>query len=148
MDIILKQDVDNLGYKGDLVNVKDGYARNFLIPKGKAVYASPGQLKMLEENKRQQAHKEEKVRKEAEAMVEKLKSMKVKVGAKVGESGKIFGSVNTIQLAEEIKKLGFDIDRKNISIQEEPIKSVGTYTAEVTLHRDIKETISFEVVED
>lgn len=148
MDIILKENIDNLGYKNDLVTVKDGYARNYLIPKGLAMYATSGNLKMREETLKQRAHKEAKIAQDAEKMATELKSMTIKVGAKVGENGKIFGSVNSIQLADALAKLGMNVERKNINIKEEPIKQVGTYNAEVKLHRDIKETITFEVVED
>jgi large subunit ribosomal protein L9 len=148
MDIILKDNVEKLGYKNDLVTVKDGYARNFLIPKGLAIYASPGNLKMREETLKQRAHKEEKIRLEAEKMVKDFKGLNIKVGAKVGENGKIFGSVNSLQLSDALKKLGYDIDRKNIKIKDEPIKQVGSYTADVKIYKDIAETITFEVVED
>lgn len=148
MEIILKENVENLGYKNDLVTVKDGYARNFLIPQGLAIYASPGNLKMREETLKQRAHKEEKIRKEAEKMVAEFKKLTVKVGAKVGENGKIFGSVNALQLADALKKLGYEVDRKNIKIKDEPIKQVGSYTADVKIYKDIAETITFEVVED
>ena len=148
MDIILKDNVEKLGYKNDFVTVKDGYARNFLIPKGLAIYASPGNLKMREETLKQRAHKEEKIRLEAEKMVKDFKGLNIKVGAKVGENGKIFGSVNSLQLSDALKKLGYDIDRKNIKIKDEPIKQVGSYTADVKIYKDIAETITFEVVED
>ena len=148
MDIILKDNVEKLGYKNDLVTVKDGYARNFLIPKGLAIYASPGNLKMREETLKQRANKEEKIRLEAEKMVKDFKGLNIKVGAKVGENGKIFGSVNSLQLSDALKKLGYDIDRKNIKIKDEPIKQVGSYTADVKIYKDIAETITFEVVED
>ena len=143
MDIILKDNVEKLGYKNDLVTVKDGYARNFLIPKGLAIYASPGNLKMREETLKQRAHKEEKIRLEAEKMVKDFKGLNIKVGAKVGENGKIFGSVNSLQLSDALKKLGYDIDRKNIKIKDEPIKQVGSYTADVKIYKDIAETITF-----
>jgi len=146
MEVILKKDVENLGYQDELVQVKPGYARNFLIPRGMAVAATPSQKKMLEETIRQRAHKEEKIQKEANARAEKLENEIIKIGAKVGENGKIFGSVNTIQLADALKEAGHKIDRKNIAIKNEPIKEIGTYEAEVTLHKDIKQTIKFEVV--
>jgi large subunit ribosomal protein L9 len=119
-----------------------------LIPKGLAIYASPGNLKMREETLKQRAHKEEKIRLEAEKMVKDFKGLNIKVGAKVGENGKIFGSVNSLQLSDALKKLGYDIDRKNIKIKDEPIKQVGSYTADVKIYKDIAETITFEVVED
>jgi large subunit ribosomal protein L9 len=146
MEVILKKDVEKLGYKDDLVVVKDGYGRNFLIPQGYAVLATTSAKKVHAETVRQRAQKVEKERSAAVNMAAKLKGAKIAVGAKVGESGKIFGSVNSIQLSEEFAKLGYEIDRKNIKIKEEPIKSVGTYEAEVVFHRDVVETISFEVV--
>ena len=148
MEIILKQNVPNLGYKDDLLTVKDGFGRNYLIPKGYAVLATSSAKKMREETLRQRAHKETKIREEAEALVAKLKDLTIKVGAKVGDQGKIFGSVNALQLADAFKKQGYDIDRKDISIKNEPIKEVGTYEAEIKFHREIKETISFEVIEE
>jgi large subunit ribosomal protein L9 len=148
MEVILKQDVDNLGYKDDLVDVKPGYARNFLIPRGMAVFATVSEKKMLEENSRQRAHKEAKVREEAQALAKKLGDKTIKIGAKVGEGGKILGSVNTIQLADALQAQGFEIDRKKISIKNEPIKQVGSYEAEIVLHKDITQTINFEVVEE
>jgi len=146
MEIILKEDIDRLGYKDDLVTVKDGYGRNYLIPKGKAMLATPSMKKVREENLRQKSHRLEKILDEANKNVETLKGMVVKVGAKVGEQGKIFGSVNNIQVADAIKKLGFEIDRKHITIKEEPIKTVGEYEAEIKFHRDVVEIIKFEVV--
>jgi len=146
MEVILKKDVENLGYQDEMVQVKPGYARNFLIPRGMAVVATISEKKMLEETVRQRAHKEEKIQKEANAKAAKLENETIKIGAKVGENGKIFGSVNTIQLADALKEAGHEIDRKNIAIKNEPIKEIGTYEAEVTLHKDIKQTIKFEVV--
>lgn len=146
MDVILKQDVDKLGAKDDLVTVKPGYARNYLIPQGKATLATPSAKKVREENLRQRAHKLEAIKNEAQAAADKLKGTTLKIGAKVGESGKIFGSVTNIQVAEALREAGHDIDRKNISIKNEPIKQIGTYEAEVKFHREIVETIEFEVV--
>ncbi len=148
MKIILKQDVENLGEANDLVTVKDGYARNYLIPKGLAIVATPSAEKMLNETLKQRAHKLEKIKAEAEAMAAKLEGTTIQIGAKAGENGKIFGSVNTIQVAEGLQKAGFEIDRKNITIKEEPIKSLGKYTAEVKLHRDVTQTLTFEVIEE
>lgn len=146
MEVILKQDVKNLGYKDDVVKVRPGYGRNFLIPKGLATMATESSKKMMAETVKQRAFKEEKVRKAAEVTANALKDVVVKVGAKAGESGKIFGSVTTVQLAEAIKKLGHDVDRKNISISDEGIKNLGTYTAEVRFHKDVIGTVTFEVV--
>ncbi len=146
MEIILKEDIEKLGYKDDLVSVKPGYARNYLIPKGMAIIASPSQKKVLSENLKQRAHKEEKVKAEAQKIAEALAKQTIKIGAKVGENGKIFGSVNTIQLADAIEAAGFNVDRKRITIKNEPIKQVGTYEADVVLHKEITQTINFEVV--
>ncbi len=146
MDIILKQDVPNLGHADDIVTVKDGYGRNFLIPQGLAILASTSARKMHDENKRQRAHKEEKIREEAEALMAKIEGTKLTIGAKTSSKGKIFGSVNTIQIAESLKELGFEIDRKQITLKEDIIKEVGTYTATVKLHRDVKVDVEFEIV--
>lgn len=147
MEVILKQDVKNLGYKDDVVNVKPGYGRNFLIPKNMAEMATVSTKKMLTETVKQRAFKEQKVKAAAETTAAKLKDMIVKVGAKVGESGKIFGSVTSVQVADAIKKLGFDVDRKNITFADD-VKTVGTYTADVRFHKDVVGTISFEVVQE
>ena len=146
MEVILKTDIEKLGYKDDLVEVKDGFGRNYLIPQGHAILATLSVKKMHAETVRQRAKKIEKVRAAAQKMADKMKDTTITVGAKVGESGKIFGSVNNIQLAEEITKLGFEIDRKGIKIKGDAIKTVGKYEAEVKFHRDVVETISFEVV--
>ncbi|RMG80378.1 MAG: 50S ribosomal protein L9 [Bacteroidetes bacterium] len=147
MEVILKRDIPKLGHKDELVTVKDGYGRNFLIPKGYAELATPSRKKMHEEMLRQRAHKEQKIKEEALKTANELKKMAVKVAAKVGANGKIFGSVNAVQLAEAIDKLGFKVDRKNITIKEEPIKQIGIYEAEIKFHKDVVETIKFEVVE-
>ena len=146
MDIILKQDVPNLGHADDIVTVKDGYARNFLIPQGLAILATSSARKMHDENRRQRAHKEEKIREEAEALMAKIEGTKLTIGAKTSSKGKIFGSVNTIQIAESLKELGFEIDRKQITLKEDLIKEVGTYTATIKLHRDVKVDVEFEIV--
>lgn len=146
MEIILKQDIDGLGYKGDIVTVKDGYARNYLIPNEQAIIATISAKKIHEENKRQRAHKEEKVKNEAEEIASKLADVKIKIGAKTSSSGKIFGSVNTIQIAEALKKEGFDIDRKHISIEGDQVKEVGKYKAMIKLHKEIKSEIDFEII--
>ncbi len=145
MQIILKKNVDKLGYKDDVVTVKPGYGRNFLIPQGYAVIATESNLKAHNEMLKQRSHKENKVKEEAEALASKLENLTVKIGAKVGENDKIFGSVNTIQLSEALSKEGIEIDRKSIKIKEEPIKEVGTYEAEANLHKDVKQAFKFEV---
>ena len=146
MEVILKQDVKNLGHKDEVVKVRPGYGRNYLIPQGFAMLATEGNRKMLAESVRQRAHKEEKLRTEATATAEKLAALTVQVGAKVGESGKIFGSVNAIQIAEALRKAGVEVERKNISLDEEAIKQIGTYTAHVKIYKDIKADVKFEVV--
>ena len=146
MDIILKQDIQSLGHKDDIITVKDGYARNFLIPKGLAVNATASVKKMHKEILNQRAHKEEQIRKEAEAIADKMKDIKLTIGAKTSTKGKIFGSVNTIQLAESLKAEGFEIDRKDITIKEELIKEVGSYTASVKLHREVIIEIPFDII--
>ena len=146
MEIILKEDVDNLGSKDDLVTVRPGYARNFLIPQGMAIVATESAKKMLAENQRQRAHKLEKILNEAKAIAEKMAGASLKIGAKAGENGKIFGSVNTIQIAEALAKAGFELDRKNIKIKGDSIKELGSYTATVKLHRDVVQEVTFEVV--
>jgi large subunit ribosomal protein L9 len=146
MEIILKQDVNKLGQKDDIVNVKDGYGRNFLIPRGFAVAATPSAKKMHTENLRQRAHKEEKIKIAAQEIAEKLTGVKLIVGAKTSTSGKIFGSVNTIQIAESLKEKGFEIDRRSITLPEDQIKEVGNYKAVVKLHREVKVEIDFEIV--
>ncbi len=146
MDIILKEDIPGLGHKDDTINVKDGYARNYLIPKGLAVNATASVKKMHAETLRQREHKEEQKRLEAEGVAEKMKKIKLTIGAKTSTKGKIFGSVNTIQISESLKAEGFEIDRKNITIKEELIKEVGSYTATVKLHRQVSVEIPFEIV--
>ncbi len=148
MEIILKQDVPNLGHKDDILTVKNGYARNYLIPKGFAINATKTNLKVHEENLRQRAHKEEQLKDSALELAEKMKGIKIIIGAKTSTKGKIFGSVNTIQLAEELGKNGFEIDRKDISIKDDLIKEVGSYSATVRLHREVRIEIPFEIVSE
>lgn len=146
MDIILKQDVSGLGDKDEIVSVKDGYARNYLIPQGHAILVTSSAKKVHEENKRQRSHKEEKIKLEAEEMAQKLSDVKLTIGAKTSSSGKIFGSVNTIQIAEALKKEGFDIDRKKITIEGDQVKEVGKYKAIVKLHKEVKAEIDFDII--
>ncbi len=148
MEIILKQDVENLGHVDDIVTVKSGYARNYLIPQGYAKLATKTAKKIHEENMRQKSHKEAKLRENAEAIVAKLEGLKIRVPAKTSTTGKIFGSVNTIMLSETLAKEGFEIDRKNIAIKGEGIKEVGNYTAIVKVYKNIKVNIDFEVYSD
>jgi len=143
MEVILKQDLKGLGYKNDIVKVKNGYGRNFLIPQRIAVLATDSNKKMQAEEIKQSSFKEQKLRNEATAMAAKFADVTVKVGAKAGESGKIFGSVTNIQLADALKKAGYDIERKNIEMNEESIKALGTYSAKVRLFKEISATINF-----
>ena len=144
MEIILKEDVVNLGYKNDIVTVKSGYGRNYLIPTGKAVIASPAAKKMLAEELKQRAHKLEKIKKDAEAVAESLKEVSLTIATKVSTTGTIFGSVSNIQIAEELAKLGHNVDRKIIFVK--GVKEVGSYTATVKLHKEVSVEIPFEVV--
>ena len=148
MEVILKEDVANLGYKDDIVHVKDGYGRNFLIPQGKAVIASESARKVLAEVLKQRAHKIAKIKEEAEALAEKMKGVSLTIGAKTSSTGTIFGSVTNIQIAEELAKLGFEIDRKIIRIKEDAVKEVGSYNATVRLHKEVSVEIPFEVVSE
>jgi len=148
MEIILKQDVQRLGSKDDIVNVKDGYGRNYLIPQGFAIEASVSAKKVLAENIRQRAHKEAKLKEEALVLAGKLGAVKVTIGAKTSTTGKIFGSVNNIQLAEAISAQGIEIDRKQITIPKDGVKEVGTYTAKIKLHREVVIDFEFTVVSE
>lgn len=148
MEIILKQDVDRLGSQHEIVSVKSGYARNFLIPQGMAVAATPSAKKVVAEVIKQQAHKAAKAIEAAKALASKLEGLKLKIGAKAGESGKIFGSVNSIQIAEAIQAAGHDVDRKSIHISEDSIKELGSYEAVVKLHKEVSATVKFDVVAD
>ena len=144
MDIILTQDVPKLGYKGDTLKVRPGYARNFLIPQGMAIIATKVNAKIMEENQRQASHKIAKVKQEAEELAAKLADTTIEMAAKTGTSGKIFGSITTLQVAQALKEKGFDIDRRKISLNEE-IKNVGAYTATLDLHKNVKATINLVI---
>jgi large subunit ribosomal protein L9 len=148
MNVILKQDLPNLGHKDDIVSVKDGYARNYLIPKGYAINATSGAKKVHEEILRQRAHKEEQLKQAALEMAEKLKKVSLTIGAKTSTKGKIFGSVNTIQIAEALQEKGFDVERKEISIKNDLIKEIGNYSATVRLHKEVSVDIPFEIVSE
>ncbi|MBQ6084015.1 MAG: 50S ribosomal protein L9 [Bacteroidales bacterium] len=146
MEIILTQDVKNLGYKNDIVNVKPGYARNFLIPQGMAILATESARKVLAENLRQQAYKQEKIKKEAQELATVLEGLSLRIPAKAAQTGKIYGSVNNVQIANAIKEAkGIEIDRKQILVDDDTIKEVGNYKAKVRLHKDVTVEISFEV---
>lgn len=146
MDVILKQDVERLGAKNDIVTVKTGYARNYLIPKGFAVAATESARKVVAETIRQQSHKAEKALEDAKALAEKMNGLTVKIGAKAGESGKIFGSVNNIQVAEALAASGYVVDRKNIDLGSDAIRDLGSYSAKVQLHKGVTAEVNFEVV--
>lgn len=145
MEVILRQDMENLGYEGDVVDVKAGYARNFLIPRGIVVTANKSNLKMAEENQRQAAHKREKLKAEATEKAQKMEATTIKLPAKTGTSGKIFGTITTLQIANVLQEKGFDVDRKKISLDEE-VKNIGTYTANVNLHREVTAKVSIEII--
>lgn len=145
MEIILKEDIQSLGYKGDIIIVKNGYGRNFLIPQGKAIVASASAKKMLAEDMKQKAHKFAKIKADAEALAEQLKTVKLSIGAKVSTKGVIFGSVSSIQIAEQLETLGYKVDRKIITIKDE-VKEVGSYVAVAKLHKEVSVEIPFEVV--
>jgi large subunit ribosomal protein L9 len=145
MEVILKEDVVNLGYKDDIVNVKKGYARNYLIPQGKAIIATESSKKVLAENLKQRAHKLEQIKAAAQELAEKLQSVSLTIGAKTSSTGTIFGSVTSIQIADALKKKGFEVDRKNIVIKE-AVKEVGNYVAVAKLHKEVSVDIPFEVV--
>lgn len=145
MELLLKDDVKGLGYKNDLVTVKPGYGRNYLLPQGLAVVADKSAKKVVAENVRQAAHKAEKVKADAQSVADQIGNQVVELPAKVGESGKIFGRVTTLQLAEALKSKGIDIDRKRLSFDQEPT-TAGDYTATVNLHKEVKHTVHFRVV--
>ena len=145
MEIILKQDVTGLGYKNDTVKVKPGYGRNYLIPTGAAIIANDSNKRLIAENIRQAAHKAAKVKQDAEALAAKIGEMVVEIGTKAGESGKIFGAVTAVQVAEILKAKGFDVDRKKVHFKEQP-KQLGTYTVVLDLHKEVKHTINVNVV--
>ncbi len=146
MEIILKQDMDNLGYADEIVKVRPGYARNFLIPRGLATIASVSNRKILAETQKQRAHKAQKIKGDAESVAKQLEAMTLKIGAKVGESGKIYGSVTVLQIADALSKHDVIVDRKKIHLDTEHIKALGTYTATVNLHKDVKAKVTFEVI--
>lgn len=145
MKVILKEDISNLGYKDDVVEVKSGYGRNYLIPQGKAVIATESALKILAENQRQRALKLAKIKADAEAAAAALEGVKLSIGAKTSSTGTIFGSVNALQIAEALEKLGHNVDRKIIEVKE-TIKEVGEYTATIKFHKEVAVEIPFEVV--
>lgn len=146
MEVILKKNVDNVGYANELVTVKNGYGRNFLIPQGYGILATASAKKAHAEVMKQKSHKETKILAEAQELGAKLEATGVKIITKAGEKGKIFGSVNTVQLSEALKAAGVEIDRKSLKIKDEPIREVGSYEASANLHKDVKAVFTFEVV--
>ena len=144
MEIILKQDIQGLGYKNDTVKVKPGYGRNYLIPQGFAIIANNSNSKMIAENIRQAAHKAEKIKNDAEALAQSIGDLVLEIGTKAGDSGKIFGAITALQVADGLKNKGFDVDRKKIKF--ESIKQVGEYKATIDLHREVKHDIKINVV--
>jgi large subunit ribosomal protein L9 len=145
MEIILKEYVKGLGHKNEIVNVRPGYARNFLIPKGFAIIATDSSKKVIAENLKQAAHKIEKIKNEALALASSIGNIVLEIPAKIGDSGKIFGSVTTLQLSQALKDRGFDIDRKKISFETD-IKTAGDYVAVLDLHKEVKHKLAFKVI--
>jgi len=148
MEVILKKTVDKLGFKDEMVTVKPGYGRNFLIPQGYAVLATASAKKAHAETLKQRAHKESKLMAEAEELAGKLNDLSVTISTKAGENGKIFGSVNTLQISEALKVQGFDVDRKALKIKEDPIREIGTYEAEANIAKGVKAVFKIEVVSE
>ena len=148
MEVILLQDVARLGSKDDVITVKNGHGRNYLIPQKMAVIATESAKKVLAENTKQRAHKEAKSKDIALVVAEKLSTVQLVIGAKTSSTGKIFGSVNTIMLAEAINSKGFEIDRKQITISNDSVKEVGNYTAKIKLHKEVIVDLAFEVVSE
>ena len=145
MELILKDDIKGLGFKNDIVTVKPGYGRNYLIPQGLAVMADKSNKKVVAENIRQAAHKAEKIKTEAQGIANQIGDMTLEIPARVGETGKIFGAVTTLQISEALKAKGIDVDRKKISFDQE-VKTAGEYTASIILHKEVKHQVKFNVV--
>jgi large subunit ribosomal protein L9 len=145
MEVILKQDVAGLGYKNDIVKVRPGYGNNYLIPNGIALIATSSNKRLVQENIRQASHKAAKVKQDAEALAGKIGDLTIEIGTKAGESGKIFGAVTALQIADALKAKGFDIDRKKVVLKESP-KQIGTYNATLDLHKEVKHEIKVKVV--
>jgi large subunit ribosomal protein L9 len=144
MEVILKQDVQGLGYKNDIVKVRPGYGRNYLIPNGFALIANESNKRMVVENIRQASHKAAKVKQDAEALAARIGELVIEIGTKAGESGKIFGAITATQIAEALKTRGFDIDRKKVVLKENP-KQLGTYAVLLDLHKEVKHEIKVKV---
>ncbi|HAM99519.1 MAG TPA: 50S ribosomal protein L9 [Marinilabiliales bacterium] len=148
MEIILKQDIPSLGYKNEVVKVRDGYGRNYLIPQGLAILATESAKKVMAENLKQRGHKEAKIKQEALGLKENMKDVKITIGAKTSTTGKIFGSVNNIQISEALQKAGYQIERKNILVKGDSIKEIGSYVAKIKLHKEVEFDLPFEVVSE
>ncbi len=148
MEVILKKNVDKLGYANEVVTVKPGYGRNFLIPQGYAILATTSAKKAHEEVMRQKSHKESKMLAEAQEVAAKLADVSISIATKAGENGKIFGSINTVQLAEALRGAGFEVDRKSLKIKDEPIRELGSFEAEANLYKGVKQSFKFEVVSE
>lgn len=145
MEVILKQDVTGLGYKNDVIKVRAGYGNNYLIPNGLALIASDSNKRLVNENIRQMAHKAAKIKQDAEALAAKVGDLTIEIGAKAGETGKIFGAVTALQIADALKAKGMDVDRKKVHLKEIP-KQLGTYTVILDLHKEVKHEIKVKVV--
>ena len=146
MELILKQDVENLGFKDDVVTVKNGYGRNYLIPQGHAILATSSAKKVLAETLKQRAYKEAKIIEDANKIAEKIKGLEIKIASKVGTGDKLFGSVNNINLAEAISNAGIELDKKFIKVAGGSVKRLGKYEATIRLHREVIAKINFEVI--
>jgi large subunit ribosomal protein L9 len=146
MEVILKEDIKGLGFKNDTVSVKPGYGRNYLIPQGLALTATTSNRKVVAENVKQAAHKAEKIKNDALALVEKIGNITLEIKQKVGENGKIFGKITSLQISDALAAKGITVDRKRISFKEEEVKSVGTFTAVILLHKEVSHEIKFEVI--
>jgi len=147
MEVILKQDIQGLGYKNDIVKVKPGYGRNYLIPQGFAIVANKSNVKMIEENIRQAAHKAEKIKNDAIELADSIGEVVLEIGAKVGDSGKIFGAITTLQISDALKEKGFEIDRKKITFKGD-VKAVGDFITILDLHKEVKKEVNFKVVSE
>lgn len=145
MEIILKLDIQGLGYKNDIVKVKSGYGRNYLIPNGSAIIANESNKRMIQENVRQAAHKAEKLKQDAQSLADKIGELSIDIGTKAGESGKIFGAITVNQIADMLKSKGFEVDRKKVIMKENP-KQVGTYIVTLDLHKEVKHEVTVNVV--
>lgn len=146
MEIILVQDVEKLGHKDDIIIVKDGFARNYLIPQKMAIIATSSAKKVMAENKRQRAHKEAKIKQDAEKLAGRMTNLKITIGAKASQTGKIFGSVTPLLIAEAIQKSGYDVERKQIVVTDDHIKEVGNYAVKIKLHKDVFVDVDLEVI--